>query len=47
MYADVTTLHGTYDTFQNTDNTDILTITLTINKELLLIVTYTKQISYK
>ena len=32
---------GTYDTFQNTDNTDIIlfTITHTINKELLLIVT--------
>ena len=43
MYADNTTLHGTYDTFQNTDNTNIFTNTHTINKELLLIVTWLTQ----
>ena len=43
MYADDTTLHGTYDTFQNTENTDIITITHTINKELSLIVAWLTQ----
>ena len=40
MYADPFTLHGTYDTLQNTDNIDILTIGHNINKELSLIVTW-------
>ena len=31
MYADDTILHGACDTFQNTDNTDIFTITHIIN----------------
>ena len=34
MYADDTTLHSTYDTFHDTDNTDITTITHNINTEL-------------
>ena len=40
MYADDTTLISTYDTFQNTTDTDITTIERNINKELLLITTW-------
>ena len=37
MYADDTILHSTYDTFHDTDNTDITTITHNINTELRLL----------
>ena len=43
MYADDTTLYSTYDTFHNTENTDILTIAHNINKELSVIVTCVTQ----
>ena len=43
MYADDTTLHSTYDTFHDTDNTDITTITHNINTELSRIVTWLTQ----
>ena len=43
MYADDTTLHSTYDTFHDTDNTDITTITHNINTEISRIVTWLTQ----
>ena len=43
MYADDTTLHSTYDTFHDTDNTDITTITHNISTELSRIVTWLTQ----
>ena len=43
MYADDTTLHSTYDTFHDTDYTDITTITHNINTELSHIVTWLTQ----
>ena len=43
MYADDTTLHSTYDTFHDIDNTDITTITQNINTELSRIVTWLTQ----
>ena len=43
MYADDKTLHSTYDTFLNTDNTDITAITHTTNSELSRIVTWLAQ----
>ena len=42
-YADDTTLHNTYDTFHDTDNTDITAITHNINTELSHIVTWLTQ----
>ena len=43
MYADDTTLHSTYDTIHDTDNTDITTITHNINTELSRIVSWLTQ----
>ena len=43
MYADDTTLLSTYDTFHDTDNSDIAVITHNINTELSLIVTWLTQ----
>ena len=40
MYADYTTLFGTYDKFESIDDKNIETIENNINKELSLIVSY-------
>ena len=43
MYDDDTTLHSTYDTFYDTDSTDITAITHNINTELSRSVTWLTQ----
>ena len=43
MYADDTTLHSTYDTFHDTDNSDITAITHNINTEVSRIVPWLTQ----
>ena len=50
MYADDTTIHSTYNTFHETDNSDISAITHNINTERTLThcyLAYTNQITYK